>query len=96
MNEVLWNTHCYKSMADFRKEREKELFTPMEILIMEHLRKSDDGFIATNETGLYEQNAHELYKAINSLMEKRIIRKRNCDAEAYEWDDKNVLLRMLG
>ena len=86
---ILWNTGCNKSMADHMEEREKAL------LIMEHLRKSDDGFIAVNETGLYEQNVHELYAAISHLEELHIIRKRNCEAEAYEWYDKTVLLKML-
>lgn len=92
---ILWNTGCHKSMADHMDEREKELFTPMERLIMEHLRKSDDGFIAVNESGLYEQNPHELFTAISHLEGLHIIRKRNCDADAYEWDDKTVLLKML-
>jgi hypothetical protein len=92
---ILWNTGCNKSMADHMEEREKALFSPMERLIMEHLRKSDDGFIAVNETGLYEQNVHELYAAISHLEELHIIRKRNCEAEAYEWYDKTVLLKML-
>lgn len=92
---MLWNTGCHKSMTDHMDEREEILFSPMEILIMEHLRKSDDGFIAVNETGLYEQDIHELYVAINHLKELHIVRKRNCAAEAYEWDDKTVLLKML-
>ncbi len=92
---MLWNTGCYKSMADYMDEREETLFSSMERLVMEHLCKSDDGFIAVNETGLYEQDTHELYAAINHLKELHIIRKRNCETEAYEWDDKTVLLRTL-
>lgn len=92
---MLWNTGYHKSMADHMEERKKELFTSIERLIMEHLRKSDDGFIAVNESGLYEQDPHELFAAISHLEELHIIRKRNCDADAYEWDDKTVLLRML-
>lgn len=92
---MLWNTGCHKSMADHMNERKEALFTPMERLVMEHLRKSDDGFIAVNETGLYEQDTHELFTAIRHLEELRIIRKRNCEADAYEWDDKTVLLKML-
>ncbi len=92
---MLWNTSCHKSMADHMDEREEALFTPMERLVMDHLRKSDNGFIAVNESGLYEQDVHELYVAIKHLMELHIIKKRNCEAEAYEWDDKTVLLKML-
>ena len=92
---MLWNTGCHKSMADCMDEKEEALFTPMERLVMEHLRKSNDGFIAVNETGLYEQDIHELFFAIRHLEELHIIRKRNCEAEAYEWDDKTVLLKML-
>lgn len=91
---MLWNTGCHKSMADYMNERRKELFTPMERLVMEHLRRSDDGFITVNETGLYEQDTHELFAAIRHLEELHIIHKRNCEADAYEWDDK-VLLKML-
>lgn len=91
----LWDTGCHKSMADHMNEREMTLFTPMERLIMEHLRNSDDGFIAINETGLYGQNVNELFAAIRHLTELRIIQKRNCEADAYEWDDKMVLLKML-
>lgn len=92
---MLWNTGCHKSMADYINERETKLFTPMERLIMEHLRQSD-GYIAVNETGLYEQDTHKLFTAIRHLEELHIIRKRNCEAIAYEWDDKTVLLKILG
>lgn len=51
---MLWNTGCHKSMADHMNEREEALFTPMKRLVMDHLRKSDDGFIAIDESGLYE------------------------------------------
>ena len=95
MNEVLWETGNHKSMLDCMNEREEELFTPMERLIMEHLRKSNAGFIAVNETGLYEQDVHELFAAIKHLEELHIIRKRDCEADAYEWDDKTVLLKLL-
>lgn len=91
----IWSTGCYKSMADYMDKREETLFSPMERLVMEHLRKSDDGFIAVNEIGLYEQDTHELYAAISRLKELHIIRKRNCESEAYEWDDKSVLIKML-
>lgn len=84
-----------ETMSDRMDKREQEIFTPMERLVMEHLRKYDDGFIAVNESGLYEQDIKELFTAIYSLEEKRIIRKRDCEAIAYEWDDKTVLLKML-
>jgi hypothetical protein len=29
------------------------------------------------------------------LSELHIIKKRNCDGDAYEWDDKHALLRIL-
>lgn len=92
--DMLWIMECHRS-RDHMDEREETLFSPMERLIMRHLRKSDDGVIAVNETGLYEQDTHELYAAISHLKELHIIRKRNCEAEAYEWDDKTVLLKML-
>lgn len=34
---ILWNTGCYKSMADHMDEQEEKMFTPMERLIMKQL-----------------------------------------------------------
>jgi DNA-binding HxlR family transcriptional regulator len=89
-NALFWG-RGHKSMEDVMEEREKELLSPMEILILNHLRKSDDGFIAVNETELYDQNPKELFKALNSLVEKNIIKKKNYEAVAYEWTDTSIL-----
>lgn len=92
---ILWNTGCHKSMFDHMKEREEALFSPIERLLMDHLRRSDEGFIALNETGLYECEPQKLFEAINRLTDLHIIRRRDCDGVAYEWDDRTVLLKML-
>ena len=89
-----------ESMHDVMKRREQEFFTPMEILVMEHLRNAestDDKFVLTNETGLHEQNAHELFTAIRHLEELKIIQRRNCEAVAYEWNrESHTLYEILG
>ena len=98
MNRI-YNTGCGKSMSDFSEERKRELFTPMEILVMDCLKDNVNNgidFITPNEDTLYEQNPRELFKAINHLTELHIIKKRNCDGDAYEWDDKNALLKLIG
>ena len=77
----LYNTGCHKSVHDLSEERKTEIFTQMEILIMDSLKENLNcgiDFIATNEDKLYGQD-----------------QKRNCDGDAYEWDDKHALLRIL-
>lgn len=99
MQNGIYNTECNKSMSDFSEERKQELFTSMEILVMNCLKENTDngiGFITPNEDTLYKQNPKELFKAIEHLTELRIIKKKNCDGVAYEWNDTNVLLKMIG
>lgn len=90
-----WTKKRLEELNNITDHMEETLFTSMEKLIIEHLIKSDDGFIAVNETGLYEQSTHELFSALGHLEELYIIRKKNCEADAYEWNDKTVLLEML-
>ena len=78
----IYNTECNKSMSDFSEERKQELFTSMEILVMNCLKENTDngiGFITPNEDTLYKQNPKELFKAIEHLTELRIIKKKNCE-----------------
>lgn len=94
----LYNTGCHKSVHDLLEERKTEIFTQMEILIMDSLKENLNcgiDFIVTNEDKLYGQDQRELFKALNHLSELHIIKKRNCDGDAYEWDDKHALLRIL-
>ena len=94
----LYNTDCYKSMHDLTEERKMNLFSPIEILVMDSLKKNLDcgiDFITVNEDGLFEHDPHELFKALDHLVKLHIIRKRDCDGIAYEWDDKYALLRIL-
>lgn len=82
------NRYCGFEPVKFKK---KQKLTNMETLIINHLKESRCGFIAPNEAGLYGQDPNMLYDAIKSLCDKGIIRKRDCDADAYEWNDKNLL-----
>lgn len=38
----IYNTECNKSMSDFSEERKQELFTSMEILVMNCLKENTD------------------------------------------------------
>lgn len=58
-------------------------------------REDEDVFICTNEGGLIELNAHELFKAINHLVDLEILKRRECDAVAYEWRNRNLLTELL-
>lgn len=58
-------------------------------------RGNDSAFILVNEGGLIELNANKLFSAINHLVNLRILRKRNCEAIAYEWDNKEELFNYL-
>lgn len=75
-------------------------FTDTEKIILNKMlywenRGNDSAFILINEGGLIELNAHKLFSAINHLVNLRILRKRNCEAIAYEWDNKEELFNYL-
>lgn len=53
-------------------------------------------FIVANEDVLYGKNPAEVFKAIDRLQKLHIIKKRECDGNVYEWDDMNVLMKMIG
>lgn len=80
-------------------------FNSTEKIVLDHMlmwenwnkdhNSSVETFILTNESGLIEVDAHELFSAINNLVEIGILRRRECDAVAYEWNNKEFLLDYL-
>jgi len=74
-------------------------FTDTEKIILNKMlywetRGNDSAFILVNEGGLI-LNTHKLFSAINHLVNLRILKKRNCEAIAYEWDNKEELFNYL-
>ena len=58
----------------------------MEEYILKVLDEQPDGFIVPNQTEFYNNNIHEFFEAIQKLIDKGILRKRNCDGLAYEYN----------
>lgn len=56
-----------------------------------HGHGNEDIFILTNESGLIEMDTDILFKAISHLVNLGVLKRRNCDAVAYEWNDKTIL-----
>lgn len=52
--------------------------------ILNVLDSQIDGFICPNQTDFRDVDVHEFFRAIDSLIEDGILRKRNCDGLAYE------------
>lgn len=77
----------------------------IEKIIIDHMLKWEDWnlkhnvieevFILTNESGLIELEASALFEAINHLVELKILKRRECEAIAYEWNVKEILLDYL-
>ena len=57
-----------------------------EELILRVLDEQTDGFITPNQSEFYSCDTHELFQAIYRLIEKGVLRKRNCEGLAYEYD----------
>lgn len=57
----------------------------MEEYILKVLDEQRDGFITPNQTEFYN-NIDGFFQAVQSLIDKGILRKRNCDGLAYEYD----------
>lgn len=55
----------------------------------------EETFIITNEARLIELHTHELFHAINHLVELGILKRRNCDAVAYEWANRERITRLI-
>ncbi len=58
----------------------------MEEYILKVLDEQKDGFITPNQDAFAGCDTHELFQAIYSLIDKGVLRKRNCDGLAYEYD----------
>lgn len=58
----------------------------MEEYILKVLDEQPDGFIIPNQDAFSGCDTHELFQAIYRLIDKGILRKRNCDGLAYEYD----------
>ena len=52
--------------------------------ILEVLAAQADGFIIPNQSDFANDDMHELFYAIDSLIEAGILRRRNCEGLAYE------------
>lgn len=61
----------------------------MEELILKVLDEQRDGFICPNQTEFRDCDTHELFQAIYSLINKGVLRKRNCAGLAYEYNKEN-------
>jgi hypothetical protein len=62
----------------------------MEEKIFKILNEQPDGFICPNQSGLYEEDPHALFAAINRLVEKGILRKRNCEGLTFEYNGEDM------
>lgn len=58
----------------------------MEKMILQALDKQIDGFICPNQSEFYNCNINSVFKAIYSLAGKGILRRRNCEGLAYEYN----------
>lgn len=58
----------------------------MEEYILKVLDEQPDGFIVPNQMEFYNNNIHEFFQAIQRLIDKGVLRKRNCDGLAYEYN----------
>lgn len=58
----------------------------MESKILEVLNEQLDGFICPNQSEFYNEDTNELFNALYSLVNNGILRKRNCEGLAYEYN----------
>ena len=58
----------------------------MEEKILKVLDEQPDGFICPNQADFENDDIDEFFKVIHSLIEKGVIRKRNCKGLAYEYN----------
>jgi hypothetical protein len=58
----------------------------LEKKVLEVLNNQLDGFICPNQSEFYNEDTHELFNALYSLVNKGILRKRNCEGLAYEYE----------
>ena len=72
-------------------ETSPEMLTPTETIILNHLRESIRAglnFMVPNDATLYDQDPKEESKAFIQLRKLHILRKRNINANAYEFDPR--------
>lgn len=72
-------------------ETSPEMLTPTETIILNHLRESiraGFNFMVPNDATLYDQDPKEWSKAFIQLRKLHILRKRNINANAYEFDPR--------
>lgn len=58
----------------------------MEEKILEVLDTQLDGFICPNQMEFMNDDTHDLFQAIYNLIEKGVLRKRNCYGLAFEYN----------
>lgn len=58
----------------------------MEEMILQVLDCQIDGFICPNQADFAECDIHELFTTIYYLVDKGILRKRNCEGLAFEYN----------
>jgi hypothetical protein len=58
----------------------------MKNLILKVLKEQKDGFITPNQTDFNHLNTKEFFTAIYELIQEGILRKRNCEGLAYEFN----------
>ncbi len=59
---------------------------PMKEKILKVLDGQLDGFICPNQVDFKDDEIHELFWAIDSLVEDGVLRRRNCAGLAYEYN----------
>lgn len=61
----------------------------MEEKILSILDEQIDGFICPNQADFINDDTHKLFSAISNLIIMGIIRRRNCEGLAYEYNVQN-------
>ena len=62
----------------------------MEKLILKVLDEQIDGFITADQSAFRGCDIHEWFKTVNTLIDKGILRKRDCAGLAYEYNHKDL------
>lgn len=54
--------------------------------ILKVLNEQQDGFITPNQSDFNQDNVQEFFTAIHELIENGILRKRDCEGLAFEYN----------
>ena len=54
--------------------------------ILKVLNEQQDGFITPNQSDFNQDNMHDFFTAIHELIKDGILRKRDCEGFAYEYN----------